>query len=76
MTRSPEAGQGEGDTEEHPHLLEPELALRWRLSMRTLQRWRRAGAGPAFLQLGRRVVYRLSDIERFERAHERTGEWS
>jgi hypothetical protein len=58
---------------ERPHLLEHELATRWRLSARTLQRWRRAGSGPPFLRLGRRVAYRLSDIERFETAHVRVG---
>jgi hypothetical protein len=57
---------------ERPHLLENELAQRWRLSARTLQRWRRAGSGPAFLLLGRRVAYRLSDVEGFEAAHLRT----
>jgi predicted DNA-binding transcriptional regulator AlpA len=47
-------------------LLEEELEQRWRLSVRTLQRWRRAGIGPAYMRLGRRVAYRLSDVERFE----------
>lgn len=60
--------------EERPHLLEPELARRWRLTTRTLQRWRRAGTGPVFLLLGRRVAYRRSDIERFEEAQARTGD--
>ena len=50
-------------------LLPRELAQRWRLSVRTLQRWRNAGSGPKFLRLGRRVAYRLADIERFEASH-------
>jgi hypothetical protein len=58
---------------ERPHLLEHELAQRWRLSVRTLQRWRRAGSGPVFLRLGRRVAYRHSDVEHFEMAHVRAG---
>lgn len=58
---------------ERPHLLEHELAQRWRLSVRTLQRWRRAGKGPAFLRLGRRVAYRVADAERFESAHMHAG---
>lgn len=56
-------------------LLESELAQRWRISSRTLQRWRRAGEGPTFLRLGRRVAYRLSDVESFEAAHARDGGW-
>lgn len=81
MTHSPELNRSARSLEgaaraEHPHLLEHELARRWRLSTRTLQRWRQAGAGPVFLQLGHRIAYRLSDVERFEGAHERTGGWS
>ncbi|HMQ94294.1 MAG TPA: helix-turn-helix domain-containing protein [Amaricoccus sp.] len=54
---------------DRPHLVEDELAQRWRLSTRTLQRWRRDSTGPAYLRLGRRIVYRLSDIEAFEATH-------
>ncbi|MBB6411932.1 helix-turn-helix transcriptional regulator [Mesorhizobium sangaii] len=50
------------------HLLEAELAARWRLSQRTLQRWRGSGQGPGFLLIGKRVLYRLTDIEAFEAA--------
>lgn len=54
---------------EAPHCLrEAELAQRWGLHVRTLQRWRTAGSGPAYLRLGRRIAYRLSDVERFEAA--------
>jgi hypothetical protein len=49
-------------------LSQHELAQRWRLSPRTLERWRWLGQGPAFLRLGRRIAYRLSDIEAFEAA--------
>lgn len=58
---------------ESPHLLERELARRWRLSTRTLQRWRQAGVGPVFLQIGRRITYRLCDVESFEGAREGRG---
>ena len=63
----------EHDLDEKCHLLEDELAHRWRISVRTLQRWRRAGSGPAFLCLGRRIAYRLSDVERFETEHLSAG---
>jgi hypothetical protein len=33
-----------------------------RLSVRTLERHRMAGTGPAFVKLGTRVVYRASDL--------------
>lgn len=55
-----------------PHLSEQELADRWLLSARTLQRWRQAGTGPVFLRLGRRIVYRRSDVEHFEEAQAQT----
>jgi hypothetical protein len=43
-----------------------DLARRWSLSQRTLERWRWLGQGPRFLKLGGRVAYRLEDIEAFE----------
>lgn len=51
------------------HLDERALAHRWSMSPRTLQRWRQDGDGPAYLKLGGRVVYRLTDVEAWEREH-------
>jgi predicted site-specific integrase-resolvase len=51
------------------HLDENRLAKRWSMSPRTLQRWRQDGKGPPFLKLGGRVIYRVSDIETWERGH-------
>ena len=48
------------------HINQVELSRRWRLSPRTLERWRYQGTGPQFLKVGGRVVYRLDDIETFE----------
>jgi len=48
------------------HLSQIELAARWNISHRTLERWRWVGEGPNFLKLGGRVIYRLEDIEAFE----------
>lgn len=50
------------------HLHQRELAKRWGISPRTLERWRSIGFGPAFLKLGGRVAYRLADVEAFEAA--------
>lgn len=55
------------------HLRENDLAKRWCLSLRTLQRWRIEGQGPPHLKLGGRVVYRLSDVEAYEREQLRQG---
>ena len=49
------------------HLDEHSLAQRWHLSTRTLQRWRQIGTGPAYLRLGGRIAYDLSDVLAFER---------
>ena len=51
------------------HINQKQLARRWNLSPRTLERWRYFGGGPAFLKLGGRVLYRLEDIERYEECH-------
>lgn len=32
---------------------------------RTLERWRLTGEGPPFVRLGRRVAYRVADVERW-----------
>lgn len=45
-----------------------DLAKRWNISHRTLERWRYTGQGPAFLKLGGRVLYRQADIEAFEQS--------
>ncbi len=49
------------------HLSQMELSDRWGISHRTLERWRWLGEGPPYLKIGGRVVYRLEDIERYER---------
>ena len=48
------------------HLTSLDLARRWRMSTRTLERWRWLRFGPAYLRLGKVVVYRLEDVEAFE----------
>ena len=51
------------------HLNQVELSRRWSLSPRTLERWRWLKTGPAYLRAGGRILYRLEDIEAFERAN-------
>jgi hypothetical protein len=48
------------------HLTQGQLADRWQMSPRTLERWRWLGEGPRFLKLGGRVIYRLEDVEVYE----------
>lgn len=45
------------------HLTPKQLANRWHLSEKTLERWRHEGSGPLFLKLGNRVLYPLEQIE-------------
>lgn len=57
--------------QEHPReprlfITEAELAERWRHSLRSMQRWRADGNGPKYTRIGRRIVFRLSDVEAFE----------
>jgi hypothetical protein len=53
------------------HLNQIELARRWRISPRTLERWRWRSQGPRYLKMGGRVVYRCDDVEAFEAAQAR-----
>jgi hypothetical protein len=54
------------------HFDQCQLARRWNLSPRTLERWRWIGAGPIFLKIGGRVAYRVADIEAWEAERVRT----
>lgn len=49
------------------YLQQSELAERWRLSQRTLERWRWQKTGPNYIKIGGKVVYALPDIEAYER---------
>lgn len=55
-------------------LTETQLAKRWNLSSRTLQRWRRLGKGPAFVVIEGRIRYCGRSVENMEQgeggAHE------
>ncbi|MFA5592697.1 MAG: helix-turn-helix domain-containing protein [Micavibrio sp.] len=44
-----------------------ELSERWKISPRTLERWRWLGTGPDYHKIGGRVIYRLADIETWEK---------
>lgn len=47
-------------------LNEIELAARWGMSPKTLQRWRTINVGPEYLKLGKKVMYPLADVEDYE----------
>ena len=52
-----------------PHLTERELAARWRVSLRTVQRWRHKGVAPPHLLLGRAPIFPLKGLVAFEAEH-------
>lgn len=58
------------------HFSPHQVAERWNISEGTLERGRMQGNGPVYLRLPGRVVYRLEDIEAFERKalHRSTSE--
>lgn len=55
-------------------LTERDLAVRWKKSVRTLQRWRAEGYGPKHLRIGGSNLYRLEDVLTFEARVCRGGE--
>lgn len=67
VIRVPEVVFGQFYAIERSHLNEMELAERWEMSHRTLQRWRMDGRGPTYLKLGKRVSYPVSSILEYER---------
>lgn len=56
------------------NLTENELAERWGISPKTLQRWRSEKRGPSYLKLSKRVTYPIEDILAFERSQKIVGE--
>lgn len=54
------------------HITQKQLAERWAMSPKSLERWRCEGNGPRYLKLGTgksaRVIYRLADVEEYEAA--------
>lgn len=48
------------------YLDQNELAARWRISPRTLERWRWLRKGPDFIKVGGSVRYSVEDVRRFE----------
>ena len=50
------------------HLNQTQLARRWNVSPRTLERWRWRKLGPPYLKISHKVVYRLADIQAYEAA--------
>lgn len=53
-----------------PWLTTAEVAQRLRQPESTVRYWRHQGTGPHGIRIGRRIVYRTSEVERFERAAE------
>jgi hypothetical protein len=45
---------------------ETELALRWNVSAKTLQRWRCDGVGPPYIKLSKAVRYPVDEIVAYE----------
>ena len=56
-----------------PAYTETELAQRWAISPKTLERWRCENRGPRYIKLSKAVRYRLADILDYEQA-QRQGE--
>lgn len=54
-------------------LTQEELAGRWRMSPRSLERWRSDGVGPAWIKMRGRVLYRIEDVVAYERRQLRGG---
>ena len=47
-------------------LTQRDLTQRWRISGRTIERWRLLGRGPQFCRIGRQIRYRPCDVYSYE----------
>lgn len=54
---------------EKKFLTPAELSARWdgRITVRTLANWRSIQSGPPFVKIGGAILYRISDVEEYER---------
>ena len=52
---------------------EHQLAQHWNKSVRTLQRWRTVGCGPAYFRIGQTIYYRPETSLRSRKPHASTG---
>lgn len=58
-----------------PHwMTTAELAKRWRLTTRTLERWRAEPYGPAWHRIGDKVLYLMADVLAYEDRHRRKAD--
>lgn len=55
---------------EDPWRTTEEVAERFRTEASTVRYWRHAGIGPRGTRFGKRVLYRESDLQRWERERE------
>lgn len=47
-------------------LSEDQLAVKWNISVKTLQAWRRKKCGPLYCKFGRCVRYPMQHVQEFE----------
>jgi predicted DNA-binding transcriptional regulator AlpA len=52
-----------------PYLVTEEVAALFRTSPSTVRYWRHLGKGPRSIKVGRRVLYRQSDVQAWADAH-------
>jgi len=67
-------GGAGGAREEARLLTEDQAARRLAVSRYTLRNWRSQGGGPTYVQLGRAIRYRVSDLDAYVAS--RTREWT
>jgi hypothetical protein len=67
-------------TDRHNHtaaapifLTEKQLANRWNISVKAVQRWRVVGQGPKWMKFGAAVRYSLAEVESIEAASLRSS---
>lgn len=58
-----------------PAFTETELARRWNVSIKALQRWRSEGIGPPAWHISKSVRYLLMEVEAFEQMMQKRPGW-
>ena len=50
-------------------LTSTQLSERWQLHQQTLIKWRKTGTGPPYVKIKDKVLYKLADVEAYEKAN-------
>jgi len=56
-------------TSDSKFVTDTQLAERWQMHRKSLIRWRGQGQGPPFIKINGKILYKMADVEEYEKAN-------